>query len=307
MKHCLLLIFTCCFLFSCQKDYFIDDFDFQPRLVVNSLFTEGSEIVVDIHSSRNVLESNSEIKSVENAEVLLKDASGNLLAILDNVSGGRYLSNSVNLKVGEQYTLEVNSQGFESVTATSMIPYQVVATLGNKEFVSGETSASLNVDINLRDNDASDNYYVYEVVDDLRLHLLKEQPFINELEQVSILLTSEDANQEQVATNNLLQSRVFLKDVAFANAEYNINFKAKSNPANGPVELVSEDVFSDKKMRVVTASKTMYEFYKSVEKNRLRGDANSSIAQPAAIYSNIEGGLGVFAGYNESVLPLNLQ
>lgn len=307
MKHYLLLVVTCCFLFSCQEDYLLEDFDFQSRLVVNSLFTAGSEITVDIHSSRNVLDNNSSINSIENAEVLLKDANGNLLAVIEHAANGIYTSNSVDLKVGIPYTLEVTNEGFESVTATSMIPSQVDAQVGNKEFISEETSASLNVDIRLRDNDVSENFYVYEVVDDLRLHLLRETPFIDQIEQVNILLTSDDANQEQVAANNLLQSRVFLKDEAFANAEYNINFRAKSNPANGPVELVSEQVFSDKKMRVVTASKTMYEFYKSLERERLRGDANSSIAQPSAVYSNINGGLGVFAGYNESVLPLNLQ
>lgn len=303
MKQTLLLVFTCCFLFSCQEDFYLDDIEFSPKLVVNSQFTKGSDIEVWVTSSRNVLDVNSQINKIGDAIVTLMDADGNLLSTLAHTGEGRYSSSTVNLEVGKSYSLEVSSDGFETVTASSTIPMQVQSRLQSSNFVEEETSSSLNVDINLKDNDVSDNYYVYQILDDVRLELLNEQPFINELEALDILLTSDDENQEQIATNTLLQSRIFLKDKSFANSEYNISFKAKSNPSNGPVVLTS-DVFSDQKLRVVTASKSMYEFYKSVEIQRLRGNANSSITQPIAVYSNVSNGLGIFAGYNDETIAL---
>lgn len=305
MKHFLLLI-TCSFLFSCQQDYFVDNVAFTPNLVANSLFTAGSSIDVYVHSSRNVLDNESSIQEIDNAKVVIKDADANPIATLSYDVAGRYFSNNIELLAGEKYTLEVSSEGFESITATSIIPYQVEANLQNSNFVPGGISEDLNVDLQLRDNDASDNYYVYEVGDSIALKLSKEEPFkILDLLDVEILLTSEDLNQEQIATNSLLQSRVFLKDKTFANAEYNINFKAKSNPAAaGPVVLTSEEVFSDQRMRVVTASENLYEYYKSIESYRIKGAANSSISEPIAVYSNVSNGLGVFAGYNDDQINL---
>lgn len=309
MKHYLLSILCCCFLFSCQQDYLVDNVAFTPKLVANSLFTAGSEIEVYVHSTRNVLDSNSSINKIDDAIVTISDAGGNVLATLSNSSNGRYYSDKMNLVAGESYTLEVTKDGFTPITASSVIPAPVDAAVMNSNFVSGGTSESLNVDLQLRDNDTNDNYYVYEVVDDLRLHLYKEEPFkLVNIQNVEILLTSEDQNQERIASNRLLQTRIFLKDESFSNSEYNINFKAKSNPAAaGPVVLTSEEVFSDQKMRVVTASQNMFEYYKSIETHRLKGEANSSVSQPIAVYSNVSNGLGIFAGYSEDVLPLREQ
>jgi len=305
MKHYLLLVISCCFLFSCEQDYYVDNIAFTPRLVANSVFTEGSEIKVEVYSSRNVLDPESFVEEIEDAQVLLKDANGNLLSDLEFIGDGTYASFSVDLKVGESYTLEVTREGFEPSIATSMIPLQVDANIQNRNFESTGTSGSLNVDMKLVDNDVEDNYYVYEVVDDERLDLIKKQPFNELIQQVKILLTSDDQNQDQIASNSLFQSRVFLKDESFANGEYEISFKAKGNPAAiGPVVLTSEELFADQEMRIVTASKDMYEFYKSLETYRLKGAANSSVTHPVAVYSNSSNGLGIFAGYNEAVLNL---
>jgi len=261
MKHYLLLVLTCSLLLSCEQDFYIDNVDFTPQLVVNSLFTTDSDLEVFVNSSRNVLDSESSINDIDNANVVIKDASANIIATLDYMSEGRYLSTNANLEEGKLYTLEVTSEGFDKVTATSMIPTKVVAEIQNKNLVSTATSHSMNLDMRLMDNDVDPNYYVYEVVDSLKLHLSKEQPFkLETIQNVDILLTTDDENQDQIAANSLLQSRVFLKDETFMNAEYTINFKAKGNPAaTGPVVLTS-DVFSKQQMRVITASKNMYDY-----------------------------------------------
>ena len=306
MKHYLLLVFISIFLFSCQQELYLEHTDFTPKLVVNSLFTTTStdnpEIEVYVHSSRNVLDSESSIKEISAASVVIKDSQQNILATLDYTDEGRYATDQLVLVAGESYTLEVISEGFETVTATSMIPTLVDASIQNTNLISDQTSESLDVDLRLRDNDQADNYYVYEVGDSQSLKFAKEEPFsVETIHSVKVFLTSDDLNQEQVAGNSLFQSRVFLKDESFANAEYNINFKAKGNPAvSGPVLLTSDEL----KMRVITASKSMYEYYKSIESSRIKGEANSSISEPVQVYSNVSNGLGVFAGYNDHTYDL---
>jgi len=301
MKHILLLILTCSFLFSCEQDYYVDNVAFTPKLVVNSVFTVGSKIEATVKSTRNVLDPESFIEEISDAKVVLKDDTGDVLSKLDFIGDGKYASDDVNLIVGTSYTLEVIREGYAPSIATSKIPTKVDASIQNRNIITTGVSESLNVAVKLRDNDIEDNYYVYEVVDDNRL-LITEQSFSELIEDVQILLTTDAENQDQIAANSLLQSRVFLKDVNFANSEYEFNLKAKGNPAaiDGPVELTSDELFREQKLRVITASHSMYEYYKSIESYRIKGAANSSVSQPVAVYSNFSNGLGIFAGYNAS-------
>lgn len=304
MKHFLLLVVTCCIICSCQQDYLVENIEFTPKLVVNSIFTVGTTMAVEVNSTRNVLDPSSSIGNIETADVVIKDDAGNILWKLNHTTEGHYFASDINIEAGVPYTIEVSNAGYTTVTATSMIPQQVNTSIVNRVLVEGNISDALDVDVQLRDNDTDDNFYVYEVVDSV---LINEQSFeFENFQKVRVLLSSEDENQDRIASNRLLQSRVFLTDNKFANGEYNINFKAKTNPdaPTGPVVLTAEKLFSAQKMRVITASENMYEYYKSLEVNRLRGEANSSVAHPVAIYSNISNGLGIFAGYNKEELPL---
>ena len=57
----------------------------------------------------------------------------------------------------------------------------------------------------------------------------------------------------------------------------------------------------------MTVSKDLYDYYRSIEIYRLRGQVNSSITQPVEVYTNIDGGLGIFAGLAAEVLDIRLN
>ena len=54
-------------------------------------------------------------------------------------------------------------------------------------------------------------------------------------------------------------------------------------------------------LRVMTISKELYDFYYSLEESR-RYDLSVSFQKPVKIYTNVNNGLGIFAGYSESSL-----
>lgn len=300
----ILLSFSFLFFFcGCQQELSIDSIEFQPRLVVNALFTTDAPLNVFVESSRNILDTSSYIQHIENATVLLKDEDGNLISQLEHMGANRYEYLSFDAEVGKRYTLEVSSEGYQTASATSMIPPKVETQLLDKEIVIIEKDAFIDMEVELRDNDDNDNFYVWEVVKDYQPSLVNEIS-LDQLLKTEILLSSEDKNLDRLATHDVFQSKMFLKDVKFANTTYETSFKAIDN-TNGPVVLTPDEVFSDKQMRVVTASESMYKYYRSVESYRIKGVSNSSITDPVKLYSNVENGLGVFAGYNEEVIPLS--
>ncbi|MEM9546370.1 MAG: DUF4249 family protein [Bacteroidota bacterium] len=55
-------------------------------------------------------------------------------------------------------------------------------------------------------------------------------------------------------------------------------------------------------LRVMTISKELYEYYSSLEEYYQRGFHNHSDETPFDFYSNVEDGMGIFAGFSESVI-----
>ena len=54
-----------------------------------------------------------------------------------------------------------------------------------------------------------------------------------------------------------------------------------------------------KYLRIMTASQDLYNYFVTIEKFVAADNHNSSFSYSPAIYSNIQNGLGIFAGYTE--------
>ena len=51
-------------------------------------------------------------------------------------------------------------------------------------------------------------------------------------------------------------------------------------------------------LKLMTVSPELYNYYKSMEAYLKYNDTSSSVAEPQKLFSNVEGGLGIFAGYS---------
>ena len=67
------------------------------------------------------------------------------------------------------------------------------------------------------------------------------------------------------------------------------------------VETTSNKSFPKYELRVMSISKELYNYYYSVEQFLEHSDPNS-LQDPAEVYTNINNGLGIFAGYSESFI-----
>jgi len=272
----------------------------------------GEIMTVELSSSRNIFDSNSKIVAIQHAVVEVTDNKSNQTHRLYTSSNGIYQSDDFRPEYGGSYTINIDAEGYESVQATSEIPYPAFIkepTAEEGQF-NEEGLRELFVDLEFYSESDEQQYYVWEIIDEDDKSGLDFS--YNDILENPVLLYSEDNNTESILADESFQTRVFLTNDGMKDKPIQTSFVTMIEPAlafqfGDEVDPDSEDNGVVLTVRVMTVSKDLYEYFKSVEIYRLRGTVNSSITQPVNIHSNIEGGLGIFAGLTVKDLPIKLN
>ena len=85
---------------------------------------------------------------------------------------------------------------------------------------------------------------------------------------------------------------------------YNNSTLDNEGDNSGEGSINGSDPIKKKYLRLVTASKELYNYYKTFEKFVEVENHNSSFSQTPDVYSNIQNGLGIFAGYTEKYIEI---
>jgi len=304
MKHVyhfvsiLILTFS---LSSCEEENTLDNIQFKSKLVLNSTFTTGVGAVftAQLSNSKNILNNEDAILDIENASVELFDGSGNSLGELEHIANGRYDLIGFVPTVGVDYTIKASADGFDPIQATSSIPIPIAVNVVGKENVEFEGKSAVKIDVDMYNPDKLELYYVWEVLDDIEPGVTP--PFGTESSVAQeLILSYTDLNADQILANQNEQSKIFLSSkTEIAEDDLKSTMHALNSKSTGEGELDIQDKALI--LRSMTVSSDLYEYFKAIEFSRLKGSANSSVTQPLNIYSNIEGGLGIFAGYYQDV------
>lgn len=305
-------IFLCLALvcFSCSKDVDGIESDFESKIVLNSVFMPGEIMTVDLSTSRNIFDSNSTIQAINSASVEVTDLTSGTTHSLVAIGDGKYESETFRPDYGRQYTINVSADGFESVEATSEVPYP--AFIKEPEAYQGDFDEEgelreLFVNLEFYSESSEPQYYVWEIVNEDSNGSL-DFNYTDVLDN-PVLLFSDDSNTESVLADESFQTRVFLSNDGMSEGPIQTSFVTMTEPATafqfGDEVDPDADVLIN--VRVMTVSKDLYDYYKSMEVYRLRGTINSSITQPVDIHSNVENGLGIFAGFTAKELPIRLN
>jgi len=271
----------------------------------------GEIMTVELSSSRNIFDPNSKILAIQNAVVEVTDNKTNETYRLYTLANGIYQSDDFRPEYGGSYTINVDAEGYDSVMATSEIPYPAFIKEPSAEQgqFNDEGDRELFVDLEFYSESDEQQYYVWEILDEDNPGDLDFS--YNDILENPVLLYSEDNNTESILADESFQTRVFLTNEGMNNAPVQTSFVTMIEPAIGAQfgDEFNEDPNADVLLtvRVMTVSKDLYEYFKSVEIYRLRGTVNSSITQPVNIHSNVEGGLGIFAGLTVKDLPVRLN
>jgi hypothetical protein len=270
------------FVMSCEEDFEIHQSGFKPKVVVNGVFTLNRPWIVNVSMSRSILETQVGSGRVENAEVYVVQRLTGRQIYLNHTQNGNYESNIYLPEPDKQYELVVKVPGHNEVRAISIAPKK--ATLNIISNVVEE--------VNFEIKDDQKNFYIWDLVlsnnknkiDTLNTPspggLVKGLGNYNNLSKFLTDLTKPKTND---ATSVGFHTSKFLFD--------HTQFEEEGG---------TSDPVKKRYIRLLTASKELYEYYKSIE-NWTAQNKNCSICPSAEIKSNVNNGLGVFAGYNEEL------
>lgn len=292
-------------LLSCEETFVktldVPDLDYQERLVFQSNFKSGQDtIVAYLSRTRYALDKTQPRDPVDDGNIrLYKDQ----LLIAEATAGmnGEYVLPNVDISLGN-YNIEVFQSEFsEELKAETTIPEYVLPNSIEYREDGGigpdfEESVSL-LRVNFNDPPGENNYYKFSLLPInnpivMDTFINQQDTFIYEREKYNIYLSSNEISA--------IESRgyIIIDDEAFdgQNHTTDIVFELYNNS--------DEDTdINDFKLDWAVLSEDQFQFEKRLSIYR-DSDDFGPFAEPVSIYSNVENGIGIFAGQNQKLLDI---
>jgi Domain of unknown function (DUF4249) len=288
MKAYLAIITSAFFWGSCEKEVEINLPAPEKKLIVNSLFSPDSMFRVRVSALQGMFDNypsclnNAEVKLFRN-NVFLRN-----LILIDN---GIYVSDSIKPVLGNEYKLIVNAPNYPSAFATCLM-------LNNKilvEKITRRDSVGINASgdyyseaaITFTDPIGEKNYY------EIRLAFVDTSAFFSY--NYSSVFGNDPVieNENDLAYNpiSLLFNDDLINGISYTlKVNYYPPLYGSGGIANKPYKAVV--------IQFNSISKEYYQYKKKLLRHL--ATQNSSVfepSEPTQMYSNIENGYGIFAGY----------
>lgn len=272
---------------GCEKEIPLDVDGSQDQLVINCLFDTDSTWVMEVSKSRHILLEDQELSIVDNANVRIVNPDGSSVA-LDHWGDGIYGSSTASPNPGERYRVEVDAPDLESVWAENEVS-------GGAELISIDTSSTQNFDIKasnlhitLRDIPNERNFY------NIKLRAWLWEYFWNDVTEEldsnrtfgTLYFTSSDptltGGDDFLGENGFGQRGASFTDELFANSTTTID--------------VQFYPWRISEVYVVLSTGTEEYYLYEQSYNRYQQSNDNPFAQPVQVYTNVNNGLGIFAG-----------
>lgn len=282
------------FFISCEKVIPIDANFLKSKLVINSIFFKDSSCTVHISSSTSILDKIT-FENIEDADLSVKDSSGNLIENLQYLSNGFY-KGSEKLQPDNQYYLNAVHKNFNNVLATTSIPKNIsihhIDTLsylknGKERF---RISASFIDDGNIN------NYYKLGVkmgkyvVDTLSLN------GSTIIDSAIIYKWVKIYRDHEVLERTITNKEVIFNDNTFNGTTFSVNFSIKNFIRDSSINL------SFLKLYFYNIDNSLYNYEKSIK--QYFDNYDIPFTQPVQVFSNIENGFGVLGSANVNTVKL---
>jgi hypothetical protein len=280
-------------LASCELVREVDIPALPTRLVVNGLFRPDSTWTIAVSLSRHILQTDPTMPPLNTVVTITRD-DGEIFT-LDTIGvsmDGIWFKSAERAEAGRRYTVRVSAPGFEEVHASAMAPtvvelVDVRLDSANMVPFSYNTPGSIPVEFTFRDPAGTADYYLPKFFIRVQRHF---------------------RNPDGTYTERTVWNPCFLTEAVESGEFSNLN---------GPVESFDDKGFDGKlrtvrlnvnktfwssnepktyswMMELVHVTEDYYNYQRSVALQQ-EVDGNP-FAQPVQVFSNIEGGYGLFAG-----------
>ena len=290
----LLLTYT-----SCEEDFVFVKNNFTPQIVVNSVFKPDHKWMVHVSTSRDMLDPASKIRNVGNANVVIVESVSKYRIYLKHIGEGMYSADYYPPLPDKSYELIVEVPGFKTVKAKSSAPQKANIVNVFTDLINEKVT---NVKFQVKDDKSQ--FLIWNFITSKgsngpidTIYTGNPKSFIFGFYNYDNALSSYIVSGKDAVTNSGVFSGNFVEDSGSADNSSKDNNGSSNEESANNTEI-------KKYLRVVTASSNLYNYYKSVEKFLSAGNHNSSFSNSPQIYSNIENGLGIFAGYTEQLTEI---
>jgi len=296
------------FFFSCIKEIDDNSFSLKENLVVNSLITDDSQIEVYLSQTKCIFDT-SKFSAIKNINIELWE-NDNFVGRLDFFNG--VYKSLVYPEINSKYQIYIYSEEYGKITATTSIPPK--PTLISAKYTIGKLRDEYGdliteAQIKIKDQSNETNYYELYIGFSETDNLLP----IYYYKYYKI-------NDPVLIAEGILD---FKPDI-FVFSDRLFNGKEvilKLNYEGGAIE--TDRAYPTKAYIMLrSVSKEYYQFMLSWYKHKYNQNIDEHVeyltkdfnpvllvfqGEPVELYSNIEGGYGIFAGYSEVVQQLEFD
>ncbi len=289
-----LSIFYLLLIVACDISIPLPETEVKQVIVANAFFSPDSIWQVQLTKSFALSEAD-QVELVSNGIVEILDVENRQTIKLTHQQNGIYTATEIFPISNKAYQLTAQVDGFETIQATNQTPLPFIASVTNSSFTNFRNRPSYLFDLQLVDSPAANNFYLIEVT---YLFSKNDSLFTEKGGHFSL-----DANSDNeiVEIDHTALKQSYLPDTNFNGETYSTQIGASSSLLN---DLATIDHLTAI-INIKSISSEGYQHAKTVETFEF-GDSFSS-PEPINIFSNIDKGFGVFAGFVSQRIEVKLK
>jgi hypothetical protein len=300
-----LLIISALFIISCEKEIDFTGEIKDSKIVVNSLFSTDSTWSVEISKSLSIIDI-AKLDVIRDATATITGSDGSQLTLTFNPFTEKYETNEYP-KVNVEYTIKVSAPGYESVSASGSVyptvPLQDIE-IKKSSVVDDPYSQLIEIRITFDDPPSSTDYYMVELEEKEIFYLLDPNQqvidsiisiFSSYISSNDLSISGESSSERLIFSDELFDGQ--RKTFVFQTTGYFYDEEEEEEPEI-EIERMQKIIFSK-----INRDYYLYEF----SFRNYQNTVGNPFAEPVMVYSNIEGGFGIFAGKNSDTYEYELK
>lgn len=292
------------FFTACEEEIFFSDDKFVPQIVLNSIFTNDSIWLIKLTHTTSIFDKSDASNYVSDAKIIVTDAKGESVCEFVHIGKGIYQSHSCKYSYEKEFKIFANSKKYGSVSSSSTIPTKAAIEYVKLKEVSELDNAN-EIEFQFKDQNIDNKYFIWSIIDVDTSHVGSGQNNGTLNSPLDIKTWVDDINdQAHLVKNGKLNSSLALSGEELeANDNTTSIFTTRKFYRDGETP-PADDAKKVPMLRLMTVSEDLYQYYKSLEDYLKYNNNNASVIEPQKIYSNINGGYGIFAGYSIQYIPI---
>lgn len=318
----ILVLFTCIFA-SCEKDYFsttveVDLSEHSDNLVVLAPFSPDlgdkgwyQRFYLVLVKSNDILDESGSYERIENATVDLFEE-GAYQFTFEHWNNGLYItSTATGIEAGKEYELEIHTEEYGKVMAKSYVPNRVnvlKAYISDSSYYDLEQDLEMiEISLEIEDEPNVENFYFLNAYSVLRTDTL-DQFYGQITTSKDPVFDSKNGDQNWLEIEDLFNTfndrTLTFKDVLFANQVKTLKIyldkRAFKISLIHPITNEFLEVDAKFALSVGAMSRDLYLYkHSAIEQYVI---SSNPFAEAVRVYSNIEGGIGIFGGFVEDTV-----